>query len=532
MEHQLDESKIGQSYHTGEDVAANLPIRPVPDGKDAYKVVVFGLTEGFLNHVAIQTGSNDLIGRPLSLVGDENVFPKLLNVETDPVVVLPGEEPPLSLILLKGDLVEIFREMELLACFRVVPLNSIGISPVGFLSLYLLFEIEDALVKARELLIEGVSLFGSGSGIVGHNSRSLLFPELSPGAPGNEPVIFLAKPCELTIPHGIDGFKFRELYTQEILSEIGGVGGDEVDLGSGVDKSNVLLGVHALIKDQGQFAILSARLSHGADHLGEDLLKLLGIVAVSFIFPVEEGKLSIPGNQKRHADLSQPVLAFLVLSPLCKLRLGVARHVGIVVCGIEKKAICAGLLDFYDLFEEKRCNLANVSFADPIPLLPVSLGGELAYVNGSNLLNGGGSEPFRESSLGAGIDHSVEDSVKEVLPNGWSLLLFRPGDNRINEGGEPCTLLHEVSKKERSEFLNGDFAALVPATLCQFDDALNAAEIDLIDHLRLAIHPGDFADVVVGSSLFHLLVHVRHEKKDIVGSYLSQAKYVQHTNFS
>ena len=77
-------------------MAADLTIGPVSDGQDAYKVVVFGLTKGTLDHVAIQTGSNDLIGRPLSLVGDENVFPKLLSVETDPVVVLPGEEPPLQ----------------------------------------------------------------------------------------------------------------------------------------------------------------------------------------------------------------------------------------------------------------------------------------------------------------------------------------------------------------------------------------------------------------------------------------------------
>jgi hypothetical protein len=43
----------------------------------------------------------------------------------------------------------------------------------------------------------------------------------------------------------------------------------------------------------------------------------------------------------------------------------------------------------------------------------------------------------------------------------------------------------------------GDLDALLPATLRQFVDALDAAEIDLVYHLRLSIHPGDFPDVVV-----------------------------------
>jgi len=63
---------------------------------------------------------------------------------------------------------------------------------------------------------------------------------------------------------------------------------------------------------------------------------------------------------------------------LRKLRLGVARHASVVVRGIEKKAICVDFLDRDNLFEEKRGDLANVFLADPIPLFPVSLGGELA----------------------------------------------------------------------------------------------------------------------------------------------------------
>ena len=60
-------------------MAADLTIGPVSDGQDAYKVVVFGLTEGILDHVAMQAGPNDLIGRPIALVGDENVFREILN---------------------------------------------------------------------------------------------------------------------------------------------------------------------------------------------------------------------------------------------------------------------------------------------------------------------------------------------------------------------------------------------------------------------------------------------------------------------
>lgn len=101
-------------------MTADLPVGPVSDGKDAYKVVVFGLAESVLNHVAIEAGPNDLIGRPIALVGDENVFSELLNVEADPVVVLSSKELPLALGLLKGDLVEIFWQIEPPACFCVV----------------------------------------------------------------------------------------------------------------------------------------------------------------------------------------------------------------------------------------------------------------------------------------------------------------------------------------------------------------------------------------------------------------------------
>ena len=72
-------------------------------------------------------------------------------------------------------------------------------------------------------------------------------------------------------------------------------------------------------------------------------------------------------------------------------------------------------------------------------------------------------------------------------------------------------LIHKMSQEQRAEFLDLD-PAQVGLLLSQSNlhDPLDRAEIDLVDDLGFALHPGHLPDVVVGLSLLYFLMQVGH----------------------
>ena len=70
------EPEVSQCDHTGENMAADLAICPMPQGVEAHEIVVFGLAKSFFHHIPIQAGLDEVIGGPVSVIGDQKVLPK------------------------------------------------------------------------------------------------------------------------------------------------------------------------------------------------------------------------------------------------------------------------------------------------------------------------------------------------------------------------------------------------------------------------------------------------------------------------
>src|SRR5512138_2105517 len=104
-------------------MAADFPVRPVTEGKDACQFIILGLPECLLDQVAVKACFHDLIGRPVRMVGDYNVFPKSFDVLTYTVVILSEDELRLSILLLKSKLIKVFWEVKFFASLQVVLLK-------------------------------------------------------------------------------------------------------------------------------------------------------------------------------------------------------------------------------------------------------------------------------------------------------------------------------------------------------------------------------------------------------------------------
>ena len=86
------EPQIGQGNNAGEKVASDFPVCPVTQRHDADQIIVFTLPEGFLDYVPVETCTYDLVRRPVLMVGNQNVFAKLLDVAPNPIIVLSENE--------------------------------------------------------------------------------------------------------------------------------------------------------------------------------------------------------------------------------------------------------------------------------------------------------------------------------------------------------------------------------------------------------------------------------------------------------
>ena len=154
----FDEPEIGKSYHTGQDMAADLAVGPVSQGIKAHEIAVFGLAKGFFDHVPIKACLDDLVGGPIEVIGEKNVLAKSFDVEADPIVILAKQELPLSFMLFQRDLIEIFGQMEAFTSIRVVFPNAASIGPMRFLGPHLRAKFKQRFLQAEELFFEGEPL--------------------------------------------------------------------------------------------------------------------------------------------------------------------------------------------------------------------------------------------------------------------------------------------------------------------------------------------------------------------------------------
>jgi len=88
--------------------------------------------------------------------------------------------------------------------------------------------------------------------------------------------------------------------------------------------------------------------------------------------------------------------------------------------------------------------------------------------------------------------------------------LLNSGQHGIDDRGDPYLRLDEIGDKQGPELLNQKIFTALCGPFRQLNEALDASEVDLTYHLGFAIDPGDLPDIVIGSSLFHFFVQVRH----------------------
>ena len=68
-------------------MAPDFAVGPMPDRHHRHLIVVLGLTEPIFHDPAIQVGLNDIIDRPIHLVGNDDIFAEAVDVAADPVVI-------------------------------------------------------------------------------------------------------------------------------------------------------------------------------------------------------------------------------------------------------------------------------------------------------------------------------------------------------------------------------------------------------------------------------------------------------------
>ena len=165
-----------------------------------------------------------------------------------------------------------------------------------------------------------------------------------------------------------------------------------------------------------------------------------------------------------------------------------------------------------ELCQKAFADLLEVFFGNPVPLLPVPLGGKFFEINGADMLNGALAIPVLQCTLALWRNHSIGPSVEEVFPYRGSFLVGSPGDNAINDADGIQLLLKGVGDKQSAEgfgFQPGSSSQ--PLGFLQFgDDSVGRAEILLPLELDFFPDAVSFAHVPVGSTLEDLFVQMCH----------------------
>jgi hypothetical protein len=140
------------------------------------------------------------------------------------------------------------------------------------------------------------------------------------------------------------------------------------------------------------------------------------------------------------------------------------------------------------------------------------------------VLDGAFPIPVLEPSLALGCDHPVGPGIEEVLPDTWSSLIGRPGDDAIDDADGIKLLFENMGKEQGAEGL-----AFQPDGLlyCRFEpgeDGLGGPQVLLPLDPDLALDAVDFAQVPVAPALEGFLVEMRHGEIIDHRAYMSRRK--------
>ena len=519
---ELKESQASKSNHTGEQVAADLAVGPVEQGIDPHMTGGLARSELVFDAGAVERGSDDRLGRPGMVVCDNDVFAHQRLMSANLCQVFAKAHRAVG----EGEMVVFGADVEILAEL-VVARGDLGrASPLGLPAVVLPAVLNEFAPQPLHLSREVVEFLALRHGIEGHHHRPLPAPQ-GKGAPiGEHKVPLSALLAECPVLGNVQGMKVLRIEPGELLGKVGGVGGDEVKLGLRIDASDSVLGVHPLVEDNRELSLAFAKATQNPEDLIHDLVKELGVVEIARIRRVVEGKRAFPVEEKPDANLPELVLAALVVASDSKLGLGLGRHVGEVVGGVEKEGFRTHRAPAPDCLKEASADLLHLPPGHPVPLLPVALGSELSHINLADMLDGALTIPSLEGSLALWGNHAIGPGIEEVIADRWSCLSGSPWHNAIDNADRIQLLFEHMGREESAEGLgpepDGPFG--LSSLFKPSEDSLRGAEVLLPLDPDLAADAVNFSRIPVGSALEGLFVEMSHG--GIIGhrSYMSSRK--------
>jgi len=283
-------------------------------------------------------------------------------------------------------------------------------------------------------------------------------------------------------------------------------------VGAALDGLEVVLGVVALVEDQGHVFGPVGDLAIAGDELVRQAGEGRGIGLVAGIGAVEERDVEVRGDQEGEPDDAKRGAPFLALATLGH---GVSRIEGVdegeEVGGIEENALEVEV----ELADELRGEIAldgdEVLSGDAVHVVPEALAGELAGLEAEQPPQHGGFEPLGNAGLAAGGDAAVEGGDEQVGADAGSAAAL--GDvvvDRLHQSEAPRQVIQGGQRGEVGD--EGLLGSRGRGGLSGHgvDDVLGAAEVFLPDDFGFAVDALGFAGVVVGVAADAFLDEARH----------------------
>ena len=104
---QLDSAQIGQGDNAGKYVTPDLAIGPMPHRHQADEVIILALPEAIFHRIPVQAGPDDLVGCPVHVVGNDNVFSESIDIPVDPVMILSASHAQSAMVMIQFHRVQI-----------------------------------------------------------------------------------------------------------------------------------------------------------------------------------------------------------------------------------------------------------------------------------------------------------------------------------------------------------------------------------------------------------------------------------------
>ena len=262
-----------------------------------------------------------------------------------------------------------------------------------------------------------------------------------------------------------------------------------------VCKLDVVLGVVALVKDQGQFFGALSQLVEALDKEADGLRKELGILTVAFVEHVPQRESPPFGGG--HGDPHEPLprAAFLCFSSLRQFARGQSVDIGGEVAVVIEEGVADDLVLIEGCFPQGFFNGGDVFGRHPLHCVPEALA-----VKGRRLL---ADQPWKDALLhpgpdavfALGADGPVNGADGQEGANGDLAVGFL-GDDIVDDFCEPKLLDLLPQGGRCPELLGLDLNGLFSG-LDFLKDGVSSAEVDLVDNTGLAVDALGFDRVVV-----------------------------------